>query len=417
MRGTFHLEGAPHFWYRARLSGLFAIAIPNSRRRIRRKIDSGWAAARGQRRRYVVTRSEEGLHPLLTPGRRSGLGRPAATVRRVVVVCYWPTVRLRATRRRLVCAIDPGWHWASPGRQRALVFDRFAPGSASVGRLFVHLGGAATRGPGDGCVRDSAATSGLGCGLFSRCSRRGVTSGGRRAAGAGRARRPGGTLIEQEVPETADDQHYDGCCQHDRKAVDQRVRDVDRDVAQCGAVVLADERVPDRHRSEEQQRRLGHRGEESLVRSGNHSEETAQEVERREHRGELSAASGGIDQYADGGDTGSKQDHSPPGQAGDGHDERSLVQRYPGASTLGCRHITTLAVLALSAVFVRVVAGAFIDAMARWFRVLRQTNRTDCVQGHRTLVGWGTPPEPSAWEIGGVGGLLYRRIHEDSAHL
>src|SRR5690349_7332447 len=133
MRGTFHLEGAPHFCATGRVcSGLFAIAVPNSRRRIRRKIDSGWAAARGRRRRYVVTRSEEGLHPLLTSGRRSGLGRPAATVRRVVVVWHGPTVGLGATRRRLVRAIDPGWLRASPRRQRTLVLDRLAPGGASV---------------------------------------------------------------------------------------------------------------------------------------------------------------------------------------------------------------------------------------------------------------------------------------------
>ena len=149
MRGTFHLEGAPHFFV---LPGASVQGSSRSRYRTRGGGYAGRSTPGGRRRGGSGgdTSSPEAKKGSIRSSRLGdgvGLGRPAATVRRVVVVCHGPTVGLGATRRRLVSVRSTlGGLRASPRRQRTLVLDRLAPGGASVGGLLVHLGSAATRG-------------------------------------------------------------------------------------------------------------------------------------------------------------------------------------------------------------------------------------------------------------------------------
>ena len=196
-----------------------------------------------------------------------------------------------------------------------------------------------------------------GFGYRGRVGCDGTTRGRRcRASAPSGSNGPSGSLMQEEVPEPADCKNHDGRTQHDREAIHQRQCDVDRDVPQSGAVVLADQCLRYGHEHEHQQRRLGHGGEQRIVRCGDYGKNATEKVERRKRRGQFSAAAGRIDQNADGGETSGEQNYSPPRQAGDRDDQRSLVQRYPGASTLGCRHTLTLAALAVRAVFVPVVA-------------------------------------------------------------
>ena len=163
-----------------------------------------------------------------------------------------------------------------------------------------------------------------------------------RASPLGRAGGTGLALLQQEEAEATDQQGHHGGGEHHRETVDQRICDVDRQVFQCGAVLLRDETLPERHRDEQDQRRLDDRGEQRSVAGSRHGEDTAEEIERGERSREFRATSR-IDSESDKGDSDGQENDTPPGETGDRRDNRPPVERHPRASTLGCRHTTTVA--------------------------------------------------------------------------
>lgn len=163
-----------------------------------------------------------------------------------------------------------------------------------------------------------------------------------RASSLGRASGTGLALLQQEEAEPTDQQGHHGGGEHHWKAVDQWIRDVDRQVLQCGAVLVRDETLPERHSDEQDQRRLDDRGEQRSVAGSRHGEDTAEEIERGERSREFGATSR-IDSESDKGDSDGQENDTPPGETGDRRDNRPPVERHPRASTLGCRHTTTVA--------------------------------------------------------------------------
>lgn len=163
-----------------------------------------------------------------------------------------------------------------------------------------------------------------------------------RASALGRAGGTGLTLLQQEEAESTDQQGHHGGGEHHRKSVDQRIRDVDRQVFQCGAVLLRDQALSERHRDEQDQRWLDDRGEQRPIAGSGHCEDTAEEIERGERSREFGATSR-IDSESDKGDSDGQENDTPPGETGDRRDNRPPVERHPRASTLGCRHTTTVA--------------------------------------------------------------------------
>lgn len=164
----------------------------------------------------------------------------------------------------------------------------------------------------------------------------------RRAAPFRRTGGPSSTLLEEEEPQPADHQDDDCGGQHDRKPVDQRVRDIDGEVPQGCAVLLRDQALAQRYADEQDQRRLHDGGEEGAVAGSHHGEDAAEEIERRERRGEFAPA-GRIGHEPETGDSDGQKNDTPPGETGNRPDNRLPIERHPGASTLGCRHTTTVA--------------------------------------------------------------------------
>ena len=137
---------------------------------------------------------------------------------------------------------------------------------------------------------------------------------------------------------------HEGAEQHQRKPVDQRNRHVQDDVLEAGARVVGEVLVRQRHCHEQNQRGLDHRGEQSAVADQQYRRDAAEDVEERERTGQLGSTRG-VDEKPEKSQPCGDRNGTPRWYAGQGREDGSVIQRYPGSGTLGGRHPSRLAVV------------------------------------------------------------------------